>query len=73
MEKVKVITPFDWWHLGYERHHYPAGEQHLPADAAAVALAEGWAEKAHAAAPENKDAAPLRTTKAPRPRKEKPE
>jgi hypothetical protein len=41
-----VKKPFKYAHGGHTVVAYEPGEQDLPDDAAKVALAEGWAEKA---------------------------
>ena len=69
MPQITVIQAFSYWHQGINRRDYEPSDTPVEVDdeCAAVAVAEGWAsdgEKAHRAAPENKDAAPKRRTKA---------
>jgi hypothetical protein len=70
MPQIVVKKAFTYWHRGVEPRDYQPGDAPVETDAdcAAVAVAEGWAlqpgHKATAAAPENKDAAPKRRTKA---------
>lgn len=51
---LKFKTDCTYWHKGYERRDYAAGDSVSTDDAefAAVAVAEGWASSG--AAPENK-------------------
>jgi hypothetical protein len=72
MSVLTITTDFPYYHKGYERKDYQAGQSVETDDEefAAVAVAEGWAElgdgdakaekprskKAHTAAPENKAA-----------------
>lgn len=49
----KVTKAFDFYHDGINATHYAVGECELPADAAAVAEAEGWAEQADKQKPAN--------------------
>jgi len=69
MPTIIFTQPVVWYRRGYERLEYPASPEpvEVDADCAEVSLAEGWATepgKAEPAAPENKDAAPKRRTKA---------
>lgn len=62
-------TAFSWAHGGVQIEHFEAGQEIATEDSDLVAVAtrEGWAEevdKATSAAPENKDAAKQRKTKA---------
>lgn len=41
--KLKVVTPFAFYHDGVTRTEYAAGVHDIPAAAAAVALKEKWA------------------------------
>lgn len=41
--KLKVVTPFAFYHDGVTRTEYVGGVQDVPGDAAAVALKEKWA------------------------------
>lgn len=56
-----VVKAFSFAHDGVRVVRYEEGQQQLPADAAKVALSEGWAEegaaKAVQSAPENKSTA----------------
>ncbi len=41
--KLKVVTPFAFYHDGVTRTEYVEGVQDVPEDAAKVALKEKWA------------------------------
>lgn len=64
--QLKAKQAFSWAHGGVRVESFEAGQviETDDADLIEVATREGWAEKARAAAPENKDAAPKRNTKA---------
>jgi hypothetical protein len=69
MPQIAIKTPFSFSDNGYTLvSHEAVGETvEVSEECARVALAEGWAVepgKAEPAAPENKDAAPKRRTKA---------
>lgn len=70
MHTLNITTDCSYWHRGVERRDYTAGQAVETDDDefAAVALDQGWADasgdKSVPAAPENKDAAKRRTTKA---------
>lgn len=69
--KLTAKTAFSWAHRGCEIEHFAPGQaiETEDADLIRVSVEEGWAApageaKAAAAAPENKDAAGKRKTKA---------
>jgi hypothetical protein len=71
MPQITVLQPFKFAHHGYQVEEFePSDEPRETSDECAdIAVREGWAElvveaKADPAAPENKDAAPKRKTKA---------
>lgn len=68
MTKIIVTAPFKFAHFGYQVEEFEPGPHDTTDECATVALAEGWAtlagDKAAPAAPENKDAAAKRKTKA---------
>lgn len=71
MPQIVVVKPFDWYHKGHELRTYAPAAEPVDADedCATVAVREGWAtvpsqDKAAPRAPQNKDAAPRRITKA---------
>lgn len=71
MPKITVLQPFKFAHHGYQVEEFePTEEPRETSDECAdIAVREGWAElvgeaKADPAAPEKKDAAPKRKTKA---------
>ena len=72
MPKIIVATAFKFAHAGIHVEEFAPGEEPVETtdECADLAIGEGWAtavpdeEKAHAGAPENKDAAPKRKTKA---------
>ena len=71
MPQITVIKPFSFAHHGYQVEQFePASEPRETTDECAeIAIREGWAQpfvasKVLPAAPENKDAAPRRRTKA---------
>lgn len=67
MPMIKPLKPFSYSDNGCQLVPYEPGDPvEVSDECAAVAVAEGWAEahKAHGAAPENKDAARQRKTKA---------
>lgn len=72
MPKITVLQPFKFAHHGYQVEEFEPSEEprETSDECAEIAVREGWAEladgktKADPAAPENKDAAPKRKTKA---------
>ena len=51
---INVKIPFDFYHDGVTKTHYPAGLQDVPEDAAKVALTEKWAVKVKKSDDKNK-------------------
>lgn len=77
MPQIRVNTPFKFAHLGHQVEEFAASDEprETTEEVVAVAVAEGWAELVQTpaqpteelalpAAPENKDAARQRKTKA---------
>ncbi len=69
MPLINPLRPFSFSDNGYQLVPYEPGEPvEVSEECARVAVTEGWASpvehKADCAAPENKDAAPKRRTKA---------
>jgi hypothetical protein len=66
MPKIIVTKPFLYAHRGHQVQAFEADRKPVDVgdDVAQLALAEGWARKASAAAPANKDAAGARSNKA---------
>ncbi len=65
MPLIKVKKPFKFAHFGYHVEEFEPSDDTIETtdECADLAIAEGWATKAKAAAPENKDAAAKRDTK----------
>ena len=65
MPQIKVIQPFKFAHHGYQVEEFEPSDapRDTSDECAEIAVREGWA-KAIGEAPENKDAAPKRATKA---------
>jgi hypothetical protein len=65
MPEIIVTKPFSYAHRGHQVEAYePVGKPvSVSDDVAQLAVAEGWARKAHQAASRNKDAAGQRSTK----------
>jgi hypothetical protein len=65
MPHIIVTKPFSFAHHGYQVEAFEPADKpcETSAECAELALAQGWA-KAAPGAPENKDAAPKRRTKA---------
>jgi hypothetical protein len=65
MPEIIVTKPFKFAHGGHRVEEFEPGKKPVETteEVAQLALAEGWARKAHRAAPRNKDAAGQRDTK----------
>lgn len=66
MPKIIVSQPFKFAHLGYQVEEFEVSEKprDTTEECADLAVAEGWATFDLSEAPENKDAASKRKTKA---------
>lgn len=64
MPEIIVIKPFLYAHRGHQVQAFEPDRKPVEVsnDLAQLAVAERWARKARAAAPQNKDAAGLRST-----------
>lgn len=64
--QIKITKDFAFAHRGVEIEHFTAGQvvPEASEELCAVALEQGWAEKAVSVAPENKDASRQREKKA---------